>query len=591
MGNRGFTIIEVLIATALMGIAAMGMTQLFVGQNRQLRTVQVKANLDQLRNVVQNSAKDPDTILYTAQKTDPAAGGAAMNPQLANCVFSTGPNDLNLDCKEGWTPAPVVRLFSRDGHEVTGFYTSNGVHCATSVTATSVTCPFQVSATFRPACPVNTALTIAGLCARAQTIQIGWIIEQKTELPNFPHQKTIQADFVDSTSSAYSVPVSTQNIQATASVAVECPPITLTAAMLTTASPIPPGKFDAVKYNNLVGEVFPQTVTSVDAYGQQVCGIDQGALDAESLKTEVCKLWVQNAWKGVTADYIQTTVPTCDIQVVKNLKMAGVAGALGRMTNDCNVASGNYRLYHGGGVIANAYQVTGGIMQHMNGVNLTAAEVTTAVNMYALPPADSSTLCQFKKITPHNPGAWYSDTTFLLGPDYQPGSFIIDLQGGGGGGGAAHGSPTRHGGNGGAAGAHVKNKVLAVSAGQTCVVNVGGGGNGAGNSSCATGSNGGDTKIDCAGVVAVAPGGGGRDCGGSNGGKQGDSSDFGAGGSGGGCGVGGAAGFSSYGAGGGGGGTSGCYSSHSGGNGREGRALATWNDLTWPEWSGTPNSP
>ncbi len=591
MGNRGFTIIEVLVATALMGVAALGMAELFTGQNRQIHTIQVKANLDQLRNVVQSSAKDPDTILYTAQKTDPAAGGALMNPQLSSCVFSTGPSDPNLDCTEGWSPAPDVRLFSRDGHEVTGFYTWNGVHCAKTVTASSVTCPFQVSATFRPACPLNAALTIGGLCARAQTVQIGWKIEQKTELPSFPHQNTIQANFVDSTSSAYAVPVSTQNIKATANVAVNCPPITLTAGMLTSASPIPPGKFDSAKYSNLVGQQFPQTVTSVDAYGQQVCGIDEGALEAESLKTEVCKLWVQNVWKGLLGTYIQQTVPTCDLQIKKTFKLGGVAGSSGKNSDDCpaHVADPNYNYLLGGAVLqaSDVYHQAGGVFQHLNGAAFSAAEVTSAMTMYSLNAADSieSHLICNKPVTQdkywpnslNNPRIGPGNSTFTLGSGFKAGSLSAYVIGGGGGGGGGS-WPFSNGDGGGASAQKFANPYNDAAAGQTCFVSLGSGGGGGGTGD--GGGGGGSSSFYCGTSPnhIISTGGPGSASGGQTGsnatymGKTyngtGNSGSAGQG-AGGNCGAGGGGG----------------HHDHSGGSGAVGCGYVSWIEIYNVEWT------
>ena len=593
MGNRGFTLIEVLVTMALMGVAAMGMAQLFVGQNRQMRTIQIKANLDQLRNVVQSASRDPDTILFTALKTDSAAGGALMSPELKACILSTGTNDPILDCPDGWSPAPAVRLFSRDNHEVTGFYTANGVRCGNATVSSSVTCPFKVSATFRPACPVNVALTIAGKCARAQTIQVGWKIEQLTEIPGFPHYNGIQANFVDSTSSAYSVPVSTQNIQATANLATQCPPMVLTAAMLTTASPIPPGQFDAAKYGNLVGQQFPQTVTSVDAYGQQVCGIDQGALDAESLKTEVCKIGVQSAWTGVTGTYIQKTPTTCDLQFAKVFKLGGVAGAAGKTTDNCPAVSDPaYNYLVGSAVLAvsDIYRQVGGQLQHLSGVPYSAAEKAVAVNMYGINPsdaADGKIICNKPNVqsltwppnsTAKNPRNGAGNWTFTLGSGFKSGSLSAYVIGGGGGG--SGGSwPSSNGTGGGASHQVMANPYYDAAATQTCHVTLGGSGDGGGTGH--SGGTGGSSTFYCGSSPnhLISAGGGGNS---SPNGQTGESANF-AGNPYGGTGNSGSAGQgagNNCGAGGGGG-----HHDHSGGSGAIGCGFVSWTEIYNIEWA------
>ncbi len=615
MGNKGFSLIEVLIATALVGVAAVGTTQLFVGQNRQMRNLQVKANVEQLRNVIQNAAKDPDSILFTSEKTDPASPATNLNPELYNCIHSTSIDDTNTDCKDKWSPIPAVHMYTRDGREVTGYYTPSGVHCGANVTSATDLCPFHISATFQPICPAG-VLTVGGKCARAQTIQIGWKVEQEKDIEKSARVKTVEASFsADPGSSTYPVPISTQNIQAVATKSFNCPDKKFTPDMLDTYSP--PGKYSANKYKSLQGQMFPQVVASVDAYGQEQCTIDEGAVEAASLKTEVCKIWVQNAWSGLSSDGTQPiikTVPTCNIQVKKVFPLAGAAGSAGKTTEDCNIASGNYRYNYNSTVIdkSTVYHLAGGTLQHMDtGTDIVNGgpqgdELTSTIAMYELAPANPQVTCQYKSLIPNSFSLTGATTkTFTTVSNLVTGSLLVELQGGGaGGGGGLFSMDTCHktvwpgidvpypclhnnGGYGGGAGAHVKNKSLsAVSAGTSCTLSVGNGGNGGG-TGCGGGQWGFATTIDCAGATASAGGGAGSSCGGDPQGSGGAGSDFGGGG-GGGCNVGSNAG-TNWGAGGGGGG--GCSAAHSGGHGAAGMAKVAWTELYWPAWSGNPGQP
>ena len=611
--NKGFSLIEVLIATALVGVAAVGTTQLFVGQNRQMRNLQVKANVDQLRNVVQSAALNPNTILYSAGKMD---SGALINPDLYKCVITTGVADTTKDCRDGAVFASQ-RVFAPDGHEVTGLYTSNGVRCADAASGAPTPtpgemCPYKVSASFRATCPpASSGLTAGGLCARGQMVQIGWKIEQAYQPKNTPYMKPIETDFDNNKSAAYAVPVSVQSIQAVESAQVSCSPAPFTTAMLKSNG----GPYDDTKYGNLVGQPFPQTVTSVDAYGQQLCGIDDGAVQAASLKTEVCKLWVQNVWNGLApGGHVQSTTPTCDLKVVKNYKLALDAGARGYYTDECNLAA-NYRLYADATTYytspSQIYPMIGGQLYHLNGTPYASDEIGTLVTMYGINLSDSMDgrlTCKppvtdtFYWPTPGDPNAIQrgncaggAPCNFVLPATFQPGSLYVALIGGGAGGNNANGKHKGgKGGNSGDTNSKNSNKdgdnYPNANPNDNCYIFVGGGGGGdggwGGQSSfhCASntplnengGTGGGDTGVNggsdgggdwymakyCSGGHASSNAGGAWD-GGSCGGN--------------GCGIGGGGGNHDNGA------------NHTGGPGGHGCARLKYNTITWPApWEPTP---
>ncbi|NDG85617.1 MAG: hypothetical protein EBX52_11370 [Proteobacteria bacterium] len=383
MERKGFTLVEILVFMALAGIAMLVSSQLFLNQMHQQHQVQVSGNFDQIRSAVQSAAKNSDVLNFSA--TLPG------NTPLANCINSTGANDTNMDC-DTTVGLQDIKLVFRDGHEVGGDYRMDGKRCP----AAAPDCPFRVTTRFQPICPQNPALTVGGKCARAQGIQVAWAIEQLSPVPNMKYFKKIEANVESSTSPLYAVPVPVITILSAQNVETPCPPIVLTSAMV-------PGL--GSQYGVLVNTSFPQTVTSFDAYGMPVCGIDKGALDAELLKREVCKLYIQNVWNGVSGTHVQKTTPSCDIQVVKNFKLAGG----GHWSDDCSTASGFDSYFRPDGTaISNVNLLHGGQVQHLNGASLSDAEVAQLVVDYELVPADSVGFCRFNSGTCPAGYNWYN---------------------------------------------------------------------------------------------------------------------------------------------------------------------------------------
>ncbi len=552
MGNiRGFTIVEVLIATALVGVAAVGMSNLFVGQNRQMRVIQVKSNFDQIRNVVQSTAKDPDSIrrsancslatsgcdfsgwtndlLAQAEGITGAEASAPANQSLFRCVLPVG---TSKQCQTQVT-SPAF-LFSPDGRLITGLYTLNGVHCKGAVADTK--CPIQVTTFVLPTCPISPDLTVGGVCNRAQSVQIGWKVEQVVDLPNIPHLKTIQATFTNSNGNdaAYAAPVSTLNIQGTQDAKISCDSILFTANMLK-----PAGKYDPGMYGGLVGTMVPQTITDMDAYGQAVCGIDEGALEANLLKKELCMSQIQNVWYGRFNASTQSTTPSCDLTVVKNFKLAGNPGNENYFTADC-LADSTRRLRNGatGPLIATidqTYGMTGGVLKHLNGTLYTAAETTVLMSQYSLTSSDSMdgklTCLQSSPKAVYWPGGdtspnqiarfnayFQGKASFSLPADFVPGSLQVQIIGGGGGGGGGHNGHSN--GNAGSPSTEHDNSYGAATPNATCSLvlgHPGGAGDGNNCSGGDNGTNGGTTTFSCTGgsPMSSVGGSGGASCGGN----------------------------------------------------------------------------
>jgi prepilin-type N-terminal cleavage/methylation domain-containing protein len=427
--NSGFTLVEVIITMGLIGILALVSAQMYLNQVRQQRATSIRNNLDQLRTTVQNIARDPDAIRISAEKMVPIGpggmqsgalehpetplrfaqvGGAVpmtrANPMLYACVNHSGMNDPARDCREvtATQPAMPVRLFTRTGVEVNGAYSPDGVRCGPT---TSALCPFKVTAKLYPKCPDNPALTTADhRCSRAQKVQIAWSLEQVqygsgAVVPGFAPIKKITAEIENSASGIYAVPVSTQNIVATENLQVDCPKMTLTAAMLRAqGAPTPAGTPDGLldrKYLPLVGMEFPQQVNQVDTYGQQVCGPDIGALDAELLKREVCKLWITQAWNGtITNNIVQATSATCNVKVIKKFKLAGSPT---NTTVDCAGKPNFISFVNDQGQAANPWSYRGGEVQDLYGRVYTPQEVQDLITQYGLEPAngDNQLFCRF----------------------------------------------------------------------------------------------------------------------------------------------------------------------------------------------------
>ncbi len=405
---------ETMVAMGVMSVGAVVMAQLYTNQLQQQKSIQIKANIEALRATIQNTAKDPDSLRFTANQSLGSMIGVPINPIFKRCLTNpingptTGPNA----CDSNLNPLPTLRLFSRDGQELNGRYRSDGSHCPPNAQA-GTDCPFRVSFTFKAICPQNPALTVNGQCARAQKVQVLWKIEQETLLKGIIPVTQLEADLNNSTSGLYAVPISTQNIAATANLEQECLPVTLTAAMIAPTGPY------AQKYQPLVGQSFPQIVTAVDTYGQQVCGYNMAALDAELLRRDMCRVQIQQAWNGSIDPGApeQSTSPSCNIKVKKIFKLAGSTpgSTTGRLTNQCT--GSNFVEFRdgmsGGQVVSNLSSLKGGIVEDLYGNPLTPAQVAQLITDYGLDPntGDNRIFCRYTAATCPSPFLPYQNWT------------------------------------------------------------------------------------------------------------------------------------------------------------------------------------
>ncbi len=504
LNNQGFSLVEILVFMALAGIALLVSSQMFVNQMRQQRTVEVSSNFDQIRAGVQAAARNPDSIHFSALEFPDPNNLDPTNAELRACIESQGLNDQNLDC----SPHPhhvaglrPLRLLNRDGREVGGFYRLDGKKC----TAQAADCPFKVTTQFKPICPASNALTVNGACARAQGIQIAWSIEQVTPVPNLKFFKKIEASLETVSSPLYAIPVPVQSILGSAATVQPCPAVSLTQTMLVSGG----GTIDN-KYSGLVGTVVPQTVTSFDAYGMPVCGLDMGALDAALLKRELCRAQIQAAWAGSLnpANEVQETIPVCDVKIVKNFLLNVPA----RYSRQCRSVPNFSHYTHSGtgvtigtgtGANANLINQPGGIVSHLNDSAYTAAEINQMITDYGLPPSMNG-LVQCVQMNQQSV-AFDSSGALTVPPGIVSNTFFYKIVGGGGGGsgGGVGNFLNSKAGQGGGKG-QFQQDTINVPEGQ-CTIIIGAGGMG---SMSGSGQPGGTSTILCAGGVSIAVGGG-----------------------------------------------------------------------------------
>ncbi|MBC7692254.1 MAG: prepilin-type N-terminal cleavage/methylation domain-containing protein [Methylotenera sp.] len=66
-GNQsGFSLVEVMLVSAIMVIIVMGMAEIFVGQAKSQKSAQSKANALQVQISIQSAASDPAAILRSS---------------------------------------------------------------------------------------------------------------------------------------------------------------------------------------------------------------------------------------------------------------------------------------------------------------------------------------------------------------------------------------------------------------------------------------------------------------------------------------------------------------------------------------------
>lgn len=79
--ESGFSLVELMVVMALMGIAALGISRLLVEQAKQQKQFSNRANIQQIRSVVQEAAKDPGAIEKSAAAQNTTTGGTGAQGQ------------------------------------------------------------------------------------------------------------------------------------------------------------------------------------------------------------------------------------------------------------------------------------------------------------------------------------------------------------------------------------------------------------------------------------------------------------------------------------------------------------------------------
>ena len=70
LNQNGVTLVEMLIASAILGILALALTMLFTQQSHQQSNLQLQATFDSLLSSVQSQVPNPAVILHSSKKTE-----------------------------------------------------------------------------------------------------------------------------------------------------------------------------------------------------------------------------------------------------------------------------------------------------------------------------------------------------------------------------------------------------------------------------------------------------------------------------------------------------------------------------------------
>jgi prepilin-type N-terminal cleavage/methylation domain-containing protein len=70
MGEAGFTLVEVMVVSAIMLVLALGLATMFTDAGRHQKTIEVKGNIVQLSNGIRGLASTPGAIENSMLTTD-----------------------------------------------------------------------------------------------------------------------------------------------------------------------------------------------------------------------------------------------------------------------------------------------------------------------------------------------------------------------------------------------------------------------------------------------------------------------------------------------------------------------------------------
>jgi prepilin-type N-terminal cleavage/methylation domain-containing protein len=168
--QSGFSLIEVLMATAILAILSVGMIQLFESQYKQVKSIGTLSNNTQLGLRIARYAGMSSALTVTAN--------AAPNSNFTRCVLGTGTGscvDSGVSLRD---PAGTVITGDSAGTPIR--YDLNGVVCA----AVGPTCPFEAITTF--------TRSVANCGALPCFITISYSVTQVTDVPNTPRMRPNQ---------------------------------------------------------------------------------------------------------------------------------------------------------------------------------------------------------------------------------------------------------------------------------------------------------------------------------------------------------------------------------------------------------------
>ena len=75
LNQSGLTLVEMLIAAAILGILALAMASLFTQQSHQQSNIQLQANFDNLTQSIQSQVGNPTVIYQSSTQTQLQVGG------------------------------------------------------------------------------------------------------------------------------------------------------------------------------------------------------------------------------------------------------------------------------------------------------------------------------------------------------------------------------------------------------------------------------------------------------------------------------------------------------------------------------------
>lgn len=173
LDSSGFTIIEVMIAAAIMAVLSLGFAEFTNHQNLAIKGNRALAERDALTNRLSRIAADPTGLIITANDS------SNMSNQFHDCVLGgTGATACNTATCSAAAPCGLT-LFDSTNTVVAGppanpkYYDLNGAPC-TPVNATDTNCAIQAITEYFPSCGVGIPS-----CMLAQNITVKYTVQPR----------------------------------------------------------------------------------------------------------------------------------------------------------------------------------------------------------------------------------------------------------------------------------------------------------------------------------------------------------------------------------------------------------------------------